>query len=49
MFFDWAYIAIIYNSFMSLVYTDVLESHNSSFSIVSQDEIDDTLLTGMEV
>ena len=49
MFFDWAYIAIIYISFMSLVYTGVPKSHNSSFAKVSQDEIDDTILTGMEV
>ena len=34
---------------MLLVYTGVLESHNSSSFIVSQYEIDDALLTGIEV
>ena len=34
---------------MSLVFTGVLESDTSSISIVSQDEIDNAPLTGMEV
>ena len=42
-------LASIHISFMFFLYTDVPKSSISSFSRVSTDEIEDTIVTGMEV